>query len=82
MVADHRHPAVPMDQVIANELEIFGSHGMQVHRCHPALLTMIQATKLFPERLIQKRISLEESLDELINMESFSGTGITIIDRF
>ncbi len=81
VVADHKHPAVPMDQVIANELEILGSHGMQAHR-YPALLKMIRAKKLFPEKLIQKKISLEESLDELINMDSFRGTGITVIDRF
>ena len=81
MVADHRHPAVPMDKVIANELEILGSHGMQAHK-YSALLAMIQAGKLFPEKLIGKTISLDESLDELANMDSFSGTGVTVIDSF
>jgi alcohol dehydrogenase len=81
MVADHKHPALPMDKVIAHELEILGSHGMQAHK-YPALLSMIQAGKLSPEKLIQKRISLEESLDELVKMDNFSGTGITVIDRF
>ena len=81
MVADHRHPAVPMDKVIANELEILGSHGMQAHR-YPALLSMILAGKLSPEKLIRKRISIEESMDELVNMDNFSGTGITVIDKF
>jgi alcohol dehydrogenase len=32
MLADHRHPAIPMDKVIANELEIRGSHGMQAYK--------------------------------------------------
>jgi alcohol dehydrogenase len=81
MLADHRHPAVPMDKIIANELEIFGSHGMQAHK-YPALLSMIRAGKLFPEKLIRKTISIEESLDDLVNMDSFSGTGITVIDKF
>ncbi|MEJ2038757.1 MAG: hypothetical protein P8X55_07460, partial [Desulfosarcinaceae bacterium] len=81
MLADHRHPAVPMDKVIANELEILGSHGMQAHK-YPALLAMIQAGKLTPEKLIGKTISLDESLDELANMDSFSGTGVTVIDSF
>ena len=81
MLADHRHPAVPMDKIIANELEILGSHGMQAHK-YPALLSMIQAGKLFPEKLIRKTISIEESLDELVNMGSFSGIGITVIDKF
>jgi len=81
MLADHRHPAVPMDKIIANELEILGSHGMQAHQ-YPVLLSMIRAGKLFPEKLIRKTISIEESLDELINMDSFSGIGITVIDKF
>ncbi|MEM7735296.1 MAG: zinc-dependent alcohol dehydrogenase family protein [Deinococcota bacterium] len=81
MVADNAHAAVPMNKVIAHELEILGSHGMQAHR-YPQLLTMIRAGKLAPEKLIQKTISLEAALDALINMASFSGTGITVIDRF
>ena len=81
MLADHRHPAVPMDTIIANELEILGSHGMQAYR-YWALLEMIQAGKLQPEKLIKKTISLDESLEDLINMDSFSGTGVTIINQF
>jgi alcohol dehydrogenase len=81
MLADHSHSSVPMDKVIANELEIFGSHGMQAHK-YPALLAMIKAGKLFPEKLIGKTISLEESPDELTTMDSFRRTGITVINKF
>ncbi|MFC1505254.1 zinc-dependent alcohol dehydrogenase family protein [Thermodesulfobacteriota bacterium] len=81
MLAEHSHPAVPMDKVIANELEILGSHGMQAHK-YSTLLAMIQAGKLFPEKLIGQTISLEESLDELANMDSFGGTGIKVINKF
>jgi len=81
MVADQRHPTIPMDKVIADELEILGSHGMQAHK-YPALLSMIGAGKLFPEKLVRQTISIEELLDELVNMDSFSGTGITVINKF
>ncbi len=81
MLADHKHPAVPMDKIVANELEIYGSHGIQAH-AYPTLLSMIRAQKLFPEKLIRKKITLEESLDELVNMDRFRGIGITVIDRF
>ena len=81
MLADQRHPAIPMDRVIAYELEILGSHGMQAHK-YPALFQMMQAGKLHPERLIGKTISLEEALEELVTMDKFRGTGITVIDRF
>lgn len=81
MVGNHSHPAVPMNKIIANELEIFGSHGMQAYR-YSALLAMIQAKKLFPEKLVGKIISLEESLEQLVNMDNFEGKGITVINQF
>ncbi len=81
MLGDHKHSAVPMDRIIAHELEILGSHGIQAYR-YPDLLSMIAAGKLDPSRLIRKRISLEESLTELPTMDQFNGIGITVIDRF
>ena len=32
MTEDHKHPQLPMDKVIAHELEIIGSHGMQAYK--------------------------------------------------
>ena len=81
MSTDHIHPAVPMDKIIANELEILGSHGIQAYR-YPEILAMIQAGKLSPEKLVGKTISLEESLEALVNMANFEGTGITVINDF
>lgn len=81
MLAEHSNPKIPMDKVIANELEIYGSHGMQAHK-YPDLLTMIKAGKLHPEQLVRERISLEESLQALTQMDSFSSIGIMVIDRF
>jgi alcohol dehydrogenase len=81
MLGDHHHPAIPMDQVIAKELEILGSHGMQAHR-YPAMLGMIHAGTLDPGRLIGKTISLDQAPAELADMDSFKGTGVTVIDRF
>jgi alcohol dehydrogenase len=81
MVADHRHPSVPMDQVIANELEILGSHGIQAYR-YPSMLAMIESGKLCPEKLIGKTITLDESPQELTDMNNFSGTGVTVINEF
>jgi alcohol dehydrogenase len=81
MLGGHNHPAIPMDKVIAKELEILGSHGMQAYK-YPAMLAMIQAGKLSPQKLVGRRISLEESLDELVRMDSFEGIGVKVIDRF
>lgn len=81
MEAEFHNTSIPMGLVIAHELEIYGSHGMQAHK-YPAMLEMIQQGKLEPKKLIGKTISLEESVEELINMNNFSGTGVTVIDRF
>lgn len=81
MLADHKHPAIPMDKIIANELEVLGSHGMQAYK-YPELLTMIQAGKLSPDKLIHQTITLEQAREALTTMDSFRGTGITVIDSF
>jgi len=81
MLADQRHPAVPMDKVIANELEILGSHGMAAHN-YAAMLDLIRGADLHPEKLVEKTISLDEAGAELAAMDSFSGAGVTVIDRF
>jgi alcohol dehydrogenase len=81
MLGGHNHPAIPMDRVIAHELEIYGSHGIQAFR-YGAVFEMIAAGKLRPEILIGKTISLEDSLVELTEMDNFAGTGVTVIDQF
>jgi alcohol dehydrogenase len=81
MLAQHRHPCLPMDRVIAFELEILGSHGMQAHR-YPAMLAMIRSGKLAPQKLIGRTIDLAASLEALVNMDRFEMTGVTVIDSF
>jgi alcohol dehydrogenase len=81
MLADHSHPRVPMDRIIAHELEIIGSHGIQAYK-YSALLEMIKSGKLHPEKLIGKTISLDESAEELTNMNNFASTGVTVINKF
>ena len=81
MTGDHRHPKIPMDKVIANELEIIGSHGMQAFR-YPEMLNMITTGKLSPEKLIEKTITLEEATTALPDMNKFENKGIWVIDRF
>ena len=81
MLASHSTPAIPMAKVIAHELEILGSHGMQAHR-YDAMFAMMRAGKLAPERLIGRTISLEQSIDALMNMDKFEGAGVTVITEF
>ncbi|WP_163325161.1 zinc-dependent alcohol dehydrogenase family protein [Draconibacterium mangrovi] len=79
--ADHRHPKVPMDKVVAHEIEILGSHGMQAFR-YNAVFEMIKAGKVHPELMLGKTISLEEAPEALVNMNKFENLGVTVIDKF
>jgi len=81
MLAEQSTPAIPMSKVIANELEILGSHGMQAHR-YDSLFAMIEAGKLSPERLIARTITLEQSIDALVNMDKFEVAGVTVVTEF
>lgn len=81
MLGDMSSPSVPMDKIIAHELEILGSHGMQAHR-YPELMSMIANGILQPGKLTGKTISLEEAVIELPEMDKFRGVGVTVINRF
>ena len=70
-----------MDKVIADELEIVGSHGMQAHK-YPKMFDMILNGKLQPEKLINRTISLQEATTLLPQMNNFQHRGVTVIDSF
>jgi alcohol dehydrogenase len=78
LMGEHADTEVPMARIIAHELEILGSHGMQAHR-YGAMLQMIETGKLAPQRLITRRIGLNEAPHALMEMGNFPGTGVTII---
>jgi len=78
---DHKHPKIPMDKVVAHELEILGSHGMQAFR-YIEMFEMIKSGKLKPELLVGKTISLNEVPEALMNMDKFENVGVTVINSF
>ncbi|SIN68498.1 zinc-dependent alcohol dehydrogenase family protein [Algoriphagus halophilus] len=81
MLGDDKHAAVPMNQILSKELEIYGSHGMQAYK-YPEMLEMILQNKMNPELLIGQHIRLDQAIEELTEMNKFKGTGITIINSF
>ncbi len=81
MLAENSTPAIPMDKVIANELEIFGSHGMPAHR-YGAMLAMIENGKLAPEKLVTKTVDLAQSIAVLTGMDRADAPGIAVITDF
>jgi alcohol dehydrogenase len=81
LLAEQSRPALPMDQVLAKELEIIGSHGMQAHR-YPAMLDLIRTGQLQPGKLLGRTLTLGESVTALPNMARDSLLGVSIINSF
>ncbi len=81
LLAEASRPALPMDKVLARELEILGSHGMQAHR-YPAMLEMIRTGQLDPGLLVGRRIGLEAAISALPRMDRDSSVGVTIVNSF
>ncbi|TWP36700.1 zinc-dependent alcohol dehydrogenase family protein [Leekyejoonella antrihumi] len=72
-------PPLPMDLVVAHELEIVGSHGMAAHD-YPAMLAAVAAGRLQPQRLVTRRVRLADAPALFPEMSDAPATGITIID--
>lgn len=73
------HPRVPMDRVIAWELDVFGSHGMAAAD-YPGMLELIASGALTPQTLIERVVGLDEAAQLLPAMDRATPAGITIID--
>lgn len=79
MVGDAALSPVPMDLVIASELEIIGSHGMAAHE-YPDMLEQIASGHIDPRTLVGRTISLEEAPNALATMDSAPLPGMTVIE--
>ncbi|GAA0449976.1 hypothetical protein GCM10010361_12550 [Streptomyces olivaceiscleroticus] len=69
---------VPMDRVIALELEILGSHGMAAH-AYPPMLEAVRAGVLRPDLLTTSTLPLAAAPAALAAMGEASGAGVTVI---
>lgn len=81
MLAEEREALVPMNLVIARELEILGSHGLAAAG-YEGVFELINSGRMDLRKLVGKRIRLDEAPAELERMTQFNTLGATVIDRF
>jgi D-arabinose 1-dehydrogenase-like Zn-dependent alcohol dehydrogenase len=72
-------PELPMERVIALELEVLGSHGMAAHD-YPQLLGLITTGRLDPRRLVTRELPLDEAGPALAAIGS--RPGIAVVTEF
>ena len=81
LLLDPAGTALPMDRVVAHELELYGSHGMAAAD-YPAMLELVTSGAVRLETLIGSVISLDEAPAALMAMDRLDAVaaGITVID--
>lgn len=72
-------PVLPLDRVIAWELDILGSHGMPAAD-YPGMLALVASGAVDPAALLGRTVGLAEAAELLPNPVATAGTGITLLD--
>lgn len=78
LLADHARTALPMDRVVAWELEVYGSHGMAAHE-YPAMLARVASGELDPARLLGRVVGLDEAPAALAEVGTARHPRMTVV---
>ncbi len=78
LLGDAAAATLPMDLVIAKELEIYGSHGMAAVD-YPPMLALIESGALDPERLVGRVVGLDAAGAALAAMDDPRPSGLTVV---
>ncbi|QEO15053.1 zinc-dependent alcohol dehydrogenase family protein [Agromyces intestinalis] len=81
MVGDAASAPMPMDAVIAGELELLGSHGMAAHE-YPDMLGAVASEAFRPIELVGRTIRLDDVPEALAKMGTAGaqGSGMTVVE--
>jgi len=69
---------LPMDLVVAHELEVLGSHGMAAVD-YPAMLDLVRRGELAPAALVSRVVELEQAGAALAALDHPGPPGITVV---
>ncbi len=81
LAGDHANPPLPMGPVIANELEIVGSHGLAA-RDYPPLLDLVVTGRLDAAKLVTRTLPLADAPAALAAMNDFGEVGVAVVNEF
>jgi D-arabinose 1-dehydrogenase-like Zn-dependent alcohol dehydrogenase len=81
LLGESATPPLPMDLVVAQELEIYGSHGMAAHE-YPPLLRLVADGVLRPEQLVARVLGLADAGASLAAMDdpAAGAEGMTVLE--
>lgn len=79
--AERGNVALPVDVMMVRELEFLSAFGMAAHR-FPAMLSMVEAGRLDPAKVVSSTVGLDGVGGVLESMAAYGTTGVVVIDRF
>lgn len=79
VLGSEAEPPVPMGRVIANELVLFGSHGIAA-RAYPDVFDLIRKGNIPLDAMLGPRLGLADVPRQMEAMGQFKSTGIALID--
>lgn len=71
-------PALPMDRVLAWELDVLGSHGMAATD-YPELLDLVEREVLRPAELVTRTVGMDEAADLVFTDDTARRSGMTVL---
>lgn len=78
LLSAQEQPMLPMDRVIAWELDILGSHGMAA-RDYPGMLDLVVSRELRPSELLGRTVGMREAAAMIPLTVSNPQTGMTVL---
>ncbi len=73
--------SLPTDDMVAKEIEFYGSLGLQPSR-YSEMLSMIESGKLDPTALVEKTVDIHQVPEELDAMTDYNTVGIPVCNDF
>ena len=81
ILGSEKNIIVSTADLIAKEIEIIGSHGMPIAD-YNIIFDLIASKKIDPSLLIDRTVKLEHVHQEMLKMDTYSNSGMVIIDQF
>lgn len=73
--------SLPIDNIVFDEREFYGSLGMQPNR-YDEILTMVDNGRLDPGKIVSETISLEQVPETIASLGDYETVGIPVCDEF
>ncbi|MGH7965400.1 MAG: zinc-dependent alcohol dehydrogenase family protein [Candidatus Binatia bacterium] len=73
--------SLPVDMIVARELQVIGTIGMQPQR-YPVMLRMVESGKLKPGKMVGRTIAIEQAGEVIASMGEYGTLGAVVVNQW